>query len=449
MFTALENRFKDKLISNPNLNRKMVSYQLSKKSPVLRWCKYKEAFSSNLVHYILEQFNIRGGRLLDPFAGIGTSLFAANKKGLSSKGIELLPVGAEVIEVRRLLATNKKDARVLLSDWAKNRYWLDEKVSCDPINHIAITKGAFPPDNELGIARYLSLVSSLDPVQQRILKFPLMCVLEEVSYTEKGGQFLRWDNRSGRRGGSGKFVKSSIENFTDCIVNKLCEIEQDLDELEFNPDYEIDIVCGSCLSELPKMSSSSVAAVITSPPYCNRYDYTRTYALELATIFGTSEDDIKDFRQKLMSCTVENKDKDKAGLSDVFGPVFNDAVKAFDNEEELHDALCYLERKKNSRELNNPGILKMVRNYFFELSLIIFDIARLLEPGAIFAMVNDNVQYIGLEIPVDLILSSIAESAGLKVDKIWVLPTGKGNSSQQMGVHGRKELRKCVYIWKK
>jgi len=65
------------------------------------------------------------------------------------------------------------------------------------------------------------------------------------------------------------------------------------------------------------------------------------------------------------------------------------------------------------------------------------------------AMVNDNVRYHGEEVPVDLILSDFAESAGLAVEKIWVLPRGKGNSSQQMGRWGRQELRKCVYLWKK
>jgi len=35
------------------------------------------------------------------------------------------------------------------------------------------------------------------------------------------------------------------------------------------------------------------------------------------------------------------------------------------------------------------------------------------------------------------------------VDAIWVLPQGKGNSSQQMGKFGRAELRKCVYVWSK
>lgn len=64
-------------------------------------------------------------------------------------------------------------------------------------------------------------------------------------------------------------------------------------------------------------------------------------------------------------------------------------------------------------------------------------------------MVNDNVRYAGVSISVDLILSAMAESLGFEVEHILVLPNGKGNSSQQMGQHGREALRKCVYIWRK
>ena len=64
-------------------------------------------------------------------------------------------------------------------------------------------------------------------------------------------------------------------------------------------------------------------------------------------------------------------------------------------------------------------------------------------------MVNDNVRYQGAHVPVDLLLSDFAERVGFDVETIWVLPRGKGNSSQQMGVHGREEIRKCVYIWRK
>ena len=64
-------------------------------------------------------------------------------------------------------------------------------------------------------------------------------------------------------------------------------------------------------------------------------------------------------------------------------------------------------------------------------------------------MVNDNVRYAGASISVDMILSAIAEKLGFRVQDILILPTGKGNSSQQMGEHGREELRKCVYVWRK
>jgi hypothetical protein len=64
-------------------------------------------------------------------------------------------------------------------------------------------------------------------------------------------------------------------------------------------------------------------------------------------------------------------------------------------------------------------------------------------------MVNDNVRYAGVSISVDMILSKIAEETGFEIESILVLPDGKGNSSQQMGIHGYEPLRKCVYVWRK
>jgi len=91
----------------------------------------------------------------------------------------------------------------------------------------------------------------------------------------------------------------------------------------------------------------------------------------------------------------------------------------------------------------------MVRGYFYEMACVIAECARILKPNATLFMANDNVRYAGASISVDTILSDIAEKLGFHVESILVLPNGKGNSSQQMGEHGREALRKCVYVWRR
>jgi hypothetical protein len=90
-----------------------------------------------------------------------------------------------------------------------------------------------------------------------------------------------------------------------------------------------------------------------------------------------------------------------------------------------------------------------LRGYFYEMACVIAESARVLKRNAPLIMVNDNVRYAGISISVDLILSDFAKNLGFEIEKILVLPNGKGNSSQQMSEHGREVLRKCVYIWRK
>lgn len=91
----------------------------------------------------------------------------------------------------------------------------------------------------------------------------------------------------------------------------------------------------------------------------------------------------------------------------------------------------------------------MVRGYFYEMACVIQECFRVLRKGGHMFMVNDNVRYAGASISVDLILSKIAERLGFQIENILSLPQSKGNSSQQMGLHGKDSLRKCVYIWRK
>lgn len=454
---GLERRFSHVLEVNKDFDRKVVSFQANKTLPVFRWYKYKEGFSVALLNYLFKKTGIRKGRIIDPFAGIGTTLFAANVHGINSLGIELLPIGCEVIQTRLdLLKLGKKKAIVAINEWREKKPWLRTNVK-DSFSHLGITKGAFPSETEECVRNYLAAVKNESKRVQRILRLALICILEEISYTRKDGQYLRWDSRSGRCAEAKKpFSKGPIPSFSDALERKLQEIIFDLMQVGQNADLfscvsesgkaAVELKIGSCLDILPTLDSDSFDALITSPPYCNRYDYTRTYALELA-VLGVGEDELRNLRQTMLSCTVQNREKEK--LKILYGEKYLKRInEIFNSQKALQSILIYLEACKKEKLINNPGIVQMVRNYFYEMTIWISECRRILKPNAPLIMVNDNVCYQGIGIPVDCILSDFAEKIGFKVEKIWVLPVGKGNSSQQMGKHGRQELRKCVYFWR-
>jgi len=448
----LNKYFEKVLLVEKSLTRQIVSFQANKDKNTYRWYKYKEAFSSELVEHLLQKYKVPKGKILDPFAGVGTTLFAAAQIGYPADGIELLPIGQEVIDARKCADEITPEDVEAIKHWGNSHPW--EKCNKpESLNNLRITHGAYPHQTEVEIGKYLSQAKKERSPVSNLLKFALLCALESVSFTRKDGQYLRWDSRSDRKSGNKPFDKGNIYTFREAIVKKLDEIIFDLANKKEvhglfaqpkSPMKEICLFKGSCLDILPTFKTSSYAAVITSPPYCNRYDYTRTYALELAML-GITESQLTELRQNMLSCTVENRPKDLMKTN----PRWRKAIEVANKQELLQAILEYLEYQRREKKLNNPGIARMVKGYFYEMACIVLECNRVLRPNGLMFMVNDNVRYAGASISVDLIFSSIAEGLGFTVDEILVVPQGKGNSSQQMGQYGRDALRKCVYVWRK
>jgi DNA modification methylase len=450
----LKQQFETRLCESPFLTRQLVSFQANKNRSSYRWFKYKEAFSATLVEKLLQDRGIFNGHILDPFAGSGTALFAANNLGLDTTGIELLPIGVEIMGARQSLKGFTFDDFAVLDRWRLTQPW-NQSSSRSTLGVLKITDGAYSPANLEAIERYLAMLANEPTHVQIVLRFALLCILESISYTRKDGQYLRWDARSGRPHGVKPFNKGIILDFDQAITAKLSEIIYDtqlhdeqtelFDTQQLNATLgQLNILHGSCLHELQNLPSNSFDAVLTSPPYCNRYDYTRTYALELA-LLGVTGDALIALRQEMLSCTVENRPKALLEIN----PDWHTAIEAANSQFLLQVILEHLNNQKERKLINNTGIPRMVRGYFYEMACVIFECLRVLKPGAPLLMVNDNVRYAGASISVDLILSDIAEKLGFHVPFITVLQQGKGNSSQQMGEHGKDTLRKCIYVWEK
>ena len=110
----------------------------------------------------------------------------------------------------------------------------------------------------------------------------------------------------------------------------------------------------------------------------------------------------------------------------------------------LEEVLNCLELK----QLNNPRIPIMIESYFEDMNLAIREMAKMLKPGGLVALVVDNVRFEGELIPVDLILCEIAAKHKLKTLEVRVTRY-KGNSSQQMGRYGKVPARESIVFWQK
>lgn len=457
---TLEQKYSKKLEVAEWLNRKLVSNQGNREVAFLNWFGLKEGFSYDLVLKLIRLSKTPpSATFLDPFSGAGTSIFAAANSGMKAIGIELLPIGKFLHETRLAafsvnVETFEKEVRNVIDLLKQNKKPLEKYR----FGHIPITEGAFSEETESHIAFYLEYVDQVqDDSIKQLLRFACFSILEDISYTSKDGQYLRWDKRSGRTR-AGDYKKRVILSFPEAISNVLTNMVLTIKgrtlfwETSESPEKLTTLINGSALENLPQIASNSVDLVISSPPYCNRYDYTRTYALELAFL-GINNENLKKYRQQLLSCTVENKSKD-IFLKEFYGyrsdyEFYESSKSAFFDCDTLQSILGALKYKMEQGELNNDGIYGMVYNYFFEHSFVIHELARVMKQGGKIFYINDNVQYAGVPIPVDLILSEFAETFGLEVSKIYYLKRGKGNSSQQMGTHGREEQRKCVYFWEK
>ena len=461
----LERKYQSVLQPTNRFNRQLVSYQANKSAKMHRWFKYKEGFSARLVHKLIQEFDLKHRQhVLDPFAGVSTTLLVAQEFGLHATGIEVMPIGEVVWQAKSRAWQYDVSSLQAAREWVKST---PPQKSERAFPHVPITCHAFDAEQEAHLMWYDEQFQarSVENNVQVLLKFVLLSALEDISYTSKDGQYLRWDSRAekvqqrnAKRIAQGKkpskaFHKGEVLDVRSVIIEALDLIILDVSMMN-RPSIcgEQKLILGTALDVLPMQPDNHFDAVITSPPYCNRYDYTRTYALELAFL-GLGHQAFLDLRQTLLSCTVENKSKiqqlrtlySQMGRLDDFTKIIN----MLENHEAFQEILGALRLRNKRGEVNNKGIISMVEGYFTELAFVTYELFRVCKAGASVAIVNDNVRYSGEIIPVDLLMTDIAVEFGFTPETIYVLSQRKGNSSQQMGKYGREALRKSILIWKK
>ena len=142
---ALLKHFSDTITPlDKSLSLQAARFQASKNRAFYRWYKYKEAFSAGLVEQLLSDVKKSEPKMLDPFAGSGTALFVGASLGFDTHGIELLPVGQEIIAARKnCIGRPANKIMSTLKRWVSEKPWKTATAKTT-INTLRITQGAYP-----------------------------------------------------------------------------------------------------------------------------------------------------------------------------------------------------------------------------------------------------------------------------------------------------------------
>jgi hypothetical protein len=171
---------------------------------------------------------------------------------------------------------------------------------------------------------------------------------------------------------------------------------------------------------------SEYTAVITSPPYPNRHDYSRIFGIELEFAFY---DEAATYDLRHTSLRSHPEARAPSMSPDGYAPPAR-----------LAALLDELQAQNADRRV--PAMLS---GYFEDMYLAFNHLRRCLVTGARLALVVGNARYSGVHIPVDELLAEVAAGAGYEPLEIRAVRY-RGNSAQQMGRFGREQSREACVI---
>lgn len=389
--------------------------RLLQQRAVHRWYAFPHSYSPELVEAILQEWQLpRGSTILDPFVGAGTTVLVAKEQGYKAVGTDLSPLAVLVSRVK-VGAYDRGELKNALAELRER--WNDVARKRAPclVQIPDRLKRAFTAE-ELSVLLGLreEILSLMEDRLRNFFLVALLAVAREFSRAVADGGWFRWVERPDQ---SVKIAPRLWRRVQEMIedISLNCE--------HCSGQWDIFRMDARSLHILPPRSFD---ALITSPPYANRHDYSRVFQIELL-LLGCDEEDIYSLRYGSLRSHVEAR-APAADLQDYKAPVL------------LTEALRRLPEQRVDRRVR-----RMIEGYFQDMFLVLRSAKDVLKPGARIAMVVGNVRHGGVLFPVDEILVEICEQLGYRFRESWVVRL-RGNSAQQMGTFGRVASRETVVM---
>ncbi len=403
------------------------------------WYRFVLSFPPHLVREYVRKFRLHaGGVVLDPFCGTGTTIVECKRLGLRSVGIEANPMAAYASEVKTDWSPDPnqlvKDAKRVASRVRRHLadYGLAEMqtsppkasklLSLSPERHKLILTDSISP---LPLHRTLVLLGAIDESGGSFYRDHLRLAVARILITEVGNLHF------GPEVGIGP-PKDDVD-VLGLWLNQVTTMAEDLRVLGGADETSASVFRGDSRVDMEsKVLPCSVDAVITSPPYPNEKDYTRTTRLE-SVILGLirSKEELRQFKQGLVRSNTRGvyvADDDDRWVS-----CFPRIQKIAEDIEERRVALG---KTSGFERL----YARVTRLYFGGMARHLRSLQPLLKPGAKLAyVVGDQASYLRVMIRTGEILGEIAERLGYRVAGIDLFRT-------RLATATREQLREEVLL---
>lgn len=409
----------------------------NKTLPVHRWVPWIAGFASDFVRDALGRYLPEPGKtVLDPFAGVGTTLVESLLAGHHAVGFEINPYAA-------LACRTKTCARTI--DISRLTEYIEQ---FDAFYQMSLRHGytpkSAPPTGFKGRGEFYSakvLVKVLilhDFIRQ--IEDDRMRDLFRLAFA---ATMVRYSNYSyepslGRRVSAGK---PDIEDFLvgETIVEKLREMADDIAWLQVRaPDNGVGghVINDTFFRYADYLPPASADMVITSPPYLNNYHYNRNTRPHLYWLDYAETP--KDFHALEL-----------ANFGKYWQTVREETRIELDNalpETDLAERIAALRSIGTDRGIyGGNGWANYAACYFNDCWKLARGIEHCLVPGGTALVVIGNSILQGIMIPTDVYFGKIAERVGLELVRIDVpRATRVGSSIIQSNVRVAKAEAKHV-----
>ncbi|MBZ5529776.1 MAG: hypothetical protein LAN71_18015 [Acidobacteriia bacterium] len=390
--------------------RQWVTPQSLVGAPIHRWFVFPHSFGRDLVWELIDEWGLgTEDHILDPFVGAGTTLLAAKQRGIPATGVDLSPFAAFVSRTKLMDYDPDellKAQKIIIARFMQNPY--------PPVQEgDAFLRKCFTPEVYQGLmALKAAILAETDENVRDFFLLGLLAILSGFSLAVRDGGWLRWQHR--------KIDANDIFPRFEARVSSMISDMRLTTFPPLTPDYRVLIGDARNLDLNEKYS-----AVITSPPYPNRHDYSRIFNVELSFAF-LNDSEVKELRHQSFRSHVEAS-----------------KYKEYDTSV-LPASLMNLINKLKEKKIDRR-VPPMLMGYFQDIYHTLISIKSVLVSGAKLAFVVGNVRYRGEMVEVDEILAHLAIKAGYEWLKTWIVRY-RGNSAQQMGIFGRAAARECIII---